>query len=217
VPSWEEAYCLRLHYSRDLKTRNFYHKSRNMGTPCHSVWMGDCHGRPSWRGWVLNTDPLRRLGSRDLRVHKGWWSVAPPSVIRSKPHCLRITAQTEFWAHGQQLTQPPEASSLLHVVCCQVGIRALTPGASDHLIFSVSSLLQGWFAEGPSLKALRPARRLLGSLHSPPPVHISVLYLLLLLWHTQGTPLRTTTTPLPPPQDLVDCNIRGPRKNLLHF
>jgi hypothetical protein len=47
-------------------------------------------------------DLLRSLNSRELCQWKSCWSVATPSLVRSKCHDLGTIVETEHWVHGWQ-------------------------------------------------------------------------------------------------------------------
>jgi hypothetical protein len=97
--------------------------------------------------------------------------------VRSK-HCpLWITV-------GNNSSRPwlsdCSVSRAASMVCCQAGLRALSPGFSDQSIFSAYFLPpSGWFTAGQCLTVLRPASIIPVSLCSPPPVQNSVLCLCL--------------------------------------
>jgi hypothetical protein len=57
----EDAYCLRLSYSGGLKIRN-NNGSESLGTPCHSVWVGDSYegGHGKGDGIKLETPPKKK-------------------------------------------------------------------------------------------------------------------------------------------------------------
>jgi hypothetical protein len=87
---------LRLRCSRDLKTKNNY-SSKSLGTNCHSIWLRDSHKRWLWKGRESDVDLLRSLGNRELRPSvKGMVISVPALCGQCKPHCLRMTAETEL-------------------------------------------------------------------------------------------------------------------------
>jgi hypothetical protein len=95
--SSKEAYCLRLSYSGDLKTRN-NHVSGSLGTCCHSACMEDSYRRQSWRGKGSDVDLPRSLSSGELQQWVAQWLVSLSFVTRRKPLHLRFTAESELGA-----------------------------------------------------------------------------------------------------------------------
>jgi hypothetical protein len=116
-------------------------------TPCHSVQVEDCHKRQSWRREGSDTDLMRSLNSRELRLWTGQWFVSPTSVVRREPRHQRIAVETE---HSVSMTHRllgrwiclPAKCGLLQVT------RALSPGPADELGSTASSLLQGGLLPG---------------------------------------------------------------------
>jgi hypothetical protein len=67
----EDAYCLRLSYSGGLKIRN-NNGSESLGTPCHSVWVGDSYegGHGKGDGIKLETPPPKKGRWFDMELQK---------------------------------------------------------------------------------------------------------------------------------------------------
>jgi hypothetical protein len=124
--------------------------------------------------------PTDKLRHRKFRLGRVQWSMALPSVVRSKPHGLRITAETE------------NAKPMFNFWSCQSAVCSLPlleTDSSKPRSGTITGFPQPFSShrratDGQALKALRPADRILGSLSSSPPMHYSVLCLLLLLSNT---------------------------------
>jgi hypothetical protein len=94
----------------------------------------------------LDKDSLRSLRSRDVDVWRVWWWPRPLwwgvyAITCGSPQRQRALSLS-YWLADCFASG---ANSLLCVVCCPVGLRALNPGSADDSIFPSFTLRQdGW-------------------------------------------------------------------------
>jgi hypothetical protein len=181
MPSWKGAHCLRLSYSGNLKTQNS-HKSRSLGTPCHSVWTtrNNCGGGRGHR-------PAEKV--RQPAGTSGWDGLVVGDLALCNGEQASLPA--DYCADWEQWIAGPRHTFLSLLVFFSLELRALRLGPKGHSISPASFLPQGGLLLRHSLKVLRTAYRVLGSLRSPtaPSVNLSALFASPPLQHSWGLPL----------------------------
>jgi hypothetical protein len=106
---------------------------------------------------MLHKDLLRNLSSREVKLWRALWSVALSSEVRSKFHCLWITAKIE---RSEPMTSRQFGLWSYYMASCGLlpgGTESSVPTSDGLLNFCSLFLPAKWSTASHVLKALRLA------------------------------------------------------------